>query len=140
VKVKRLGGGFGGKETRSMQFAAACAVAAQKLNRSVRINLDRDIDMLISGTRHPYRGDYKVGVDEQGKIIALDVTMYANAGISLDLSGSVMQRYDITLSQLLMDIDLLHTLTIVTISSISVLQATSAKLTCHLTQRIHFSD
>lgn len=59
-KTKRLGGGFGGKETRAMLTNAAAALAAFKLNRAVRVTLDRDDDMGITGQRHPFQGKYKV--------------------------------------------------------------------------------
>lgn len=65
-KSKRMGGGFGGKETRSIFVSAAAAVAAKKLQRPVRIVLDRDEDMLISGGRHPFFGKYRVGVTSKG--------------------------------------------------------------------------
>lgn len=59
-KTKRLGGGFGGKETRSAFIAAAASVPAYLLNRSVKLTLDRDIDMMITGQRHSFLGKYKV--------------------------------------------------------------------------------
>lgn len=92
VKVKRMGGGFGGKETRSIYVSCAAAVAAAKLNRPVRIALDRDTDMMTSGYRHPFLGNYKVGFTKTGKIMALDVDLYADAGYSFDLSGGVLDR------------------------------------------------
>jgi len=92
VKVKRMGGGFGGKETRSIFVAAACAVAAAKLRRPVRMSLDRDEDMMISGGRHPFLGKWKIGFNKDGKIIALDLHLYSNGGYSMDLSSGVMDR------------------------------------------------
>ena len=59
-KTKRIGGGFGGKETKSAFVAAAAAVPAYLLNRPVKLTLDRDVDMLITGQRHPFLGKYKV--------------------------------------------------------------------------------
>mmetsp|Transcript_34636 Transcript_34636/g.58034 ORF Transcript_34636/g.58034 Transcript_34636/m.58034 type:complete len:1370 (-) Transcript_34636:596-4705(-) len=91
-KVKRLGGGFGGKETRGIPMAAACAVAAKKLNRPVRIMLDRDVDMAMKGSRHPFYGQYKAGFSRDGLVQALDLTLYNNGGHSLDLSLSIMDR------------------------------------------------
>eukprot|EP01027_Heterolobosea_sp_BB2_P006788 GEZU01010200.1.p1 GENE.GEZU01010200.1~~GEZU01010200.1.p1 ORF type:complete len:1417 (-),score=493.17 GEZU01010200.1:84-4334(-) len=92
AKAKRIGGGFGGKETRTVPFAAVAAVAARKLEKPVRIVVDRDVDMCMTGQRHPFIGYYKVGFDKRGKIQALDAKMYSNAGCSLDLSYAVMDR------------------------------------------------
>uniref|UniRef100_A0AAY4DHY6 FAD-binding PCMH-type domain-containing protein n=1 Tax=Denticeps clupeoides TaxID=299321 RepID=A0AAY4DHY6_9TELE len=89
-RVKRMGGGFGGKESRSIILSTVVAVAAMK--RPVRCMLDRDEDMLVTGGRHPFLGRYKVGYMTSGKIIALDVTFYANAGNSKDLSFSIVER------------------------------------------------
>jgi xanthine dehydrogenase/oxidase len=89
---KRMGGGFGGKETRSVIVSAACAVAAHHLNRPVRMVLDRDVDFAVSGTRHAFRGQYRVGFNDEGVVSALDVELYSNAGYSMDLSFSVMDR------------------------------------------------
>ncbi|KAM3585325.1 uncharacterized protein V6R79_014495 [Siganus canaliculatus] len=92
VRVKRMGGGFGGKESRTTILSTVVAVAASKLKRPVRCMLDRDEDMLITGGRHPFYGKYKVGFLDSGKVVALDVTYYSNAGNSMDLSLSVMER------------------------------------------------
>ncbi|XP_042490550.1 xanthine dehydrogenase 1-like [Macadamia integrifolia] len=91
-KTKRIGGGFGGKETRSAFIAAAASVPSYILNRPVKITLDRDIDMMISGQRHSFLGKYKVGFTSDGKILALDLEIYNNAGNSLDLSVAVLER------------------------------------------------
>nr|QEO19118.1 rosy [Limnogonus franciscanus] len=91
-KVKRLGGGFGGKESRSAVTAIPAAFAAHKLGRPVRVMLDRDEDMMITGQRHPFLGRYKVGFNKSGKIIACDISIYNNAGYSLDLSSAVLER------------------------------------------------
>lgn len=91
-RVKRLGGGFGGKETRSVFLSAAIAVAAKKLGVPVRCVLSREEDMAISGQRHPFRGDYKVGFTSEGKLVSLELNLYSNAGFSLDLSTGVMER------------------------------------------------
>eukprot|EP00095_Tigriopus_kingsejongensis_P011121 snap_masked-scaffold645_size120276-processed-gene-0.3 protein:Tk11121 transcript:snap_masked-scaffold645_size120276-processed-gene-0.3-mRNA-1 annotation:"xanthine dehydrogenase oxidase-like" len=90
--VRRMGGGFGGKETRSVPVAMACALAAQKLRRPIRVMLDRDEDMLMSGHRHPFLARYKVGFSQDGTIKALDLELYNNAGHTMDLSFSVMER------------------------------------------------
>ncbi|KAM6893010.1 xanthine dehydrogenase/oxidase isoform 1-T1 [Lycodopsis pacificus] len=92
VRVKRMGGGFGGKETRTTVLSTVVAVAANKLKRPVRCMLDRDEDMLVTGGRHPFFGKYKVGFLKSGKVVALDVSYYSNAGNSMDLSLSVMER------------------------------------------------
>lgn len=91
-KLKRIGGGFGGKETRSVMVSCATAIAAYKLKTPVRMSLDRDEDMGISGTRHPYYNTYRVGFSKSGRLIALDVDMFSNAGYSHDLSVNVGER------------------------------------------------
>ncbi|XP_036419585.1 xanthine dehydrogenase/oxidase isoform X2 [Colossoma macropomum] len=91
-RVKRMGGGFGGKESRSAILSTVVAVAAHKVKRPVRCMLDRDEDMLVSGGRHPFFGRYKVGFKKNGKVMALDVTYYSNVGNSMDLSLSIMER------------------------------------------------
>jgi len=92
VRVKRMGGGFGGKESRSVPLSAVVAVAASKTGRPVRIMLDRDEDMMISGWRHPFLGKYRVAFDSEGMIQAADIDLYNNAGWTMDLSFSVMER------------------------------------------------
>ncbi|KAI9869720.1 MAG: hypothetical protein M1830_005159, partial [Pleopsidium flavum] len=91
-KVKRLGGGFGGKETRSIQLACICATAAKKNKRPVRCMLNRDEDMMTSGQRHAFLARWKVGVNKDGKLQALDADVFCNAGWSQDLSGAVCDR------------------------------------------------
>jgi xanthine dehydrogenase/oxidase len=92
VKTKRVGGGFGGKETRAAFVNAAAAVAAAILRHPVRLVLDRDEDMAITGQRHPFYATYKVGARNDGRILSWTVDFYSNAGNSLDLSGSIMDR------------------------------------------------
>jgi xanthine dehydrogenase/oxidase len=92
AKVKRLGGGFGGKETRSIQLAGICAVAAKKTNRPVRCMLNRDDDILTSGQRHPFLARWKVAVNKDGKLQALDADVFNNGGWSQDLSAAVVDR------------------------------------------------
>ncbi|XP_033106617.1 xanthine dehydrogenase/oxidase-like isoform X2 [Anneissia japonica] len=92
VRAKRLGGGFGGKETRTCSLAAALAVAARRVGRPVRIMLDRDEDMSSTGTRHAFLGRYKVGFTNDGKIQALKLDMYSNCGNSTDKSTKVMEH------------------------------------------------
>ncbi|PGG99147.1 xanthine dehydrogenase [Blastomyces parvus] len=91
-RVKRLGGGFGGKESRSVQLAGVCAVAASKSKRPVRCMLNRDEDILTSGQRHPFLCHWKVGVSKEGKLLALEADAYANAGHTQDLSAAVVDR------------------------------------------------
>ncbi|KAK3004898.1 hypothetical protein RJ639_018720, partial [Escallonia herrerae] len=91
-KTKRIGGGFGGKETRSASIAAVAAVPSYLLNRPVKITLDRDVDMMISGQRHSFLGKYKVGFTNDGKVLALDLKIFNNAGNSLDLSLAILEH------------------------------------------------
>lgn len=91
-RTSRIGGGFGGKETRSIPFSLYSGLAALKLKRPARITLPRDVDMSITGTRHPFRGEYKVGADEKGKIMGADLKLFANGGCSHDLSYPVLGR------------------------------------------------
>lgn len=92
VRVKRMGGGFGGKETRSVQLSSILALAAQKTRRPVRCMLTREEDMIVSGQRHPFLGRWKVGVNKDGKIQALEVDIFNNGGWSWDLSAAVCER------------------------------------------------
>ncbi|XP_004627432.1 xanthine dehydrogenase/oxidase [Octodon degus] len=92
VRVKRMGGGFGGKETRSTVLSTVVALAAHKTGRPVRCMLDRDEDMLITGGRHPFLARYKVGFMKNGKIMALEVDHFSNSGNTMDLSESIMDR------------------------------------------------
>ncbi|XP_069464775.1 xanthine dehydrogenase/oxidase-like isoform X2 [Ambystoma mexicanum] len=92
IRVKRLGGGFGGKDTRNTLLTTAVAVAAHKVGRPVRCMLDRDEDMLITGGRHPFLGRYKVGFLKNGRVVAADITHYSNGGNSEDYSNAVMTK------------------------------------------------
>ncbi|PQE09154.1 xanthine dehydrogenase protein [Rutstroemia sp. NJR-2017a WRK4] len=91
-KVKRLGGGFGGKETRSIQLAGIVSLAAKKTGRPVRCMLNRDEDMITSGQRHPFLSRWKVAVNKDGKLQGLDLDMFCNGGWTQDLSGAVLDR------------------------------------------------
>ncbi|EFJ27160.1 hypothetical protein SELMODRAFT_172098 [Selaginella moellendorffii] len=91
-KTKRIGGGFGGKETRGFVEAAAAAVPAYLLRRPVKLVLDREVDMAITGQRHAFLARYKVGFTNEGKVMALDLQIYNNGGNSLDLSDAVLER------------------------------------------------
>ncbi|XP_053662895.1 xanthine dehydrogenase-like [Anopheles marshallii] len=91
-RVKRLGGGFGGKETKVDLFVTPVALAAYRLQRPVRCVLDRCDDMGATGTRHPFLVQYRVAVSKDGLLLAGEYKAYCNAGYSRDLSYSVMQR------------------------------------------------
>ena len=92
VRVRRMGGGFGGKETQGNIFACVAAMAAQRYNRAVKLRPDRDDDMIMTGKRHDFLVDYQVGFDKDGRIIALDGMFSARCGFSADLSGPVTDR------------------------------------------------
>ncbi|ODQ82586.1 hypothetical protein BABINDRAFT_169836 [Babjeviella inositovora NRRL Y-12698] len=92
VRVKRLGGGFGGKETRSVCWSSLAALGAKKFKRPVRMFLSRSDDMLVAGQRHPFLMKWKIGLDESLRFTGLDATLYANAGWSMDLTRGVVDR------------------------------------------------
>ncbi len=92
VECRRMGGGFGGKETQAGHMAVWAAVAAQKLKRPIKLRLDRDEDFMVTGKRHPFAYDYTVGFDGTGRITSLQMLMLANCGFSADLSGPVADR------------------------------------------------
>ncbi|MCV0393993.1 MAG: xanthine dehydrogenase molybdopterin binding subunit [Rhizobiaceae bacterium] len=92
VEVRRMGGGFGGKETQGNQFAVIAAVAAKRLGRAVKIRPDRDDDMTATGKRHDFVVDYEVGFDDEGNILGVDFHYAARCGFSSDLSGPVTDR------------------------------------------------
>jgi xanthine dehydrogenase large subunit len=92
VTAVRMGGGFGGKESQANPYAAIAALAAHKTGRPVRIRLKRDQDMILTGKRHPFLGRYKVGFDDEGKLLALDLDLYSDGGWSSDLSEPVLAR------------------------------------------------
>lgn len=90
--VKRMGGGFGGKESQAAPIAAYAALVAQKLNRPARLILTKDEDMKITGKRHPFQNDYKVSFNKDGKITGLKATLRSDAGAYSDLSSSILER------------------------------------------------
>lgn len=92
VDVLRLGGGFGGKEDQATHWAVMTALAAKKLNNPVKLILPRQEDMRMTGKRHPYSSDFKIGLNKDGKIIAYEVTFYQNAGAAADLSPAILER------------------------------------------------
>ncbi|NDD12747.1 MAG: xanthine dehydrogenase molybdopterin binding subunit, partial [Betaproteobacteria bacterium] len=92
VECKRMGGGFGGKESQAGHLAVWAAVAAHKFRLPVKMRLDRDEDFKITGKRHPFEYRYTVGFDNTGRLCGLDLTMLVNCGYSADLSGPVADR------------------------------------------------
>ena len=92
VECRRMGGGFGGKESQSGLFAAVAALAAHKLQRPVKLRLDRDDDFMVTGRRHAFEFDYDIGFDVDGRVLGVEVTMITNAGFSTDLTPPVMTR------------------------------------------------
>ncbi len=90
VDVTRLGGGFGGKEVQATRWATMTALAAFKLKIPVKLVLSRDEDMKMSGKRHAYSSDYKMGLSKEGKILAYEITQYQNSGAYSDLSLAVL--------------------------------------------------
>ena len=92
VVCRRMGGGFGGKETQAGQIAVWAALAARKFGRPVKLKLDRDDDFRITGKRHGFSFDWEAGFDDSGRLLALDITQLADCGFSADLSGPVCDR------------------------------------------------
>jgi xanthine dehydrogenase large subunit len=92
VTCLRMGGAFGGKESQANPYAAVAAVAAHKTGCPVRVKLNREHDMTLTGKRHGFLGQYEVGFTQDGKITALDAHLYADGGWSLDLSPPVLSR------------------------------------------------
>jgi xanthine dehydrogenase large subunit len=92
VEVRRMGGGFGGKETQASHWAALAALAAIRTGRAAKMRLDRDDDMIMTGKRHDFIADYDVGFTEDGVIQGLNIEMAARCGFSADLSGAIVDR------------------------------------------------
>jgi len=92
IECRRMGGGFGGKETQAGHLAVWATLAARKTGRPVKLRLDRDDDFMVTGKRHPFAYDYTVGFDDTGLITALQLTLLAECGFSADLSGPVADR------------------------------------------------
>jgi xanthine dehydrogenase large subunit len=92
VECRRMGGGFGGKETQAGHLAVWAAVAAKKTGQPVKLRLDRDDDFMLTGKRHPFAYTYTAGFDGSGRLTALQLVMAANCGFSADLSGPVADR------------------------------------------------
>jgi len=91
-EVRRMGGGFGGKETQATQWAVIAALAARATGRPCKLRLDRDDDMVVTGKRHDMRADWRVGFDGDGRILGYDIVFNARCGCSADLSQGVVDR------------------------------------------------
>ena len=92
VEVRRIGGGFGGKETQSFIFAAICTLLSKKTKLPVKLRMDRDDDILITGKRHDFHSDYEVGFNNRGVIEGVKIKLASRCGISPDLSGAINSR------------------------------------------------
>ena len=92
VETRRMGGGFGGKESQGNALAIACALAAQRTGQACKMRYDRDDDMVITGKRHDFRIEYRAGFDAEGRVTGVDFTHYTRCGWSQDLSLPVADR------------------------------------------------
>ncbi|MEO8856542.1 MAG: xanthine dehydrogenase molybdopterin binding subunit, partial [Burkholderiaceae bacterium] len=92
VECRRMGGGFGGKETQAGHMAVWAAIAAHKLKRPMKLRLDRDDDFMVTGKRHPFSYEYTAGFDDSGRLCGLKLELLTNCGFSADLSGPVADR------------------------------------------------
>jgi xanthine dehydrogenase large subunit len=92
VETRRIGGGFGGKETQSFIFAAICTLLAKKTNLPVKLRVDRDDDIIITGKRHDFYSEYEVGFDELGVVKGLKIKLASRCGASPDLSQAINER------------------------------------------------
>lgn len=92
VEVARLGGAFGGKEDQATPWAVMAAMGAKLTGRPVKLVLSRHDDLRVTGKRHPYSTDYRLGLDRDGRILAFEATMYQNSGAAADLSTAIMER------------------------------------------------
>jgi xanthine dehydrogenase large subunit len=92
VEVRRMGGGFGGKETQAAQWAAIAALGARATGRPCKLRLDRDDDMTMTGKRHDFRIDYQASFDGDGRLAAADIVLASRCGCSADLSGAINDR------------------------------------------------
>ncbi len=92
VEVRRIGGGFGGKETQSFIFAAICTLLSKKTKRPVKLKMDRDDDIIITGKRHDFHADYEVGFKDNGIIEGVKIKLLSRCGFSPDLSGAINSR------------------------------------------------
>jgi xanthine dehydrogenase large subunit len=92
VEVRRMGGGFGGKETQAAQWAAIAALTAVRTGRPAKFRLERDDDMVMTGKRHAFLIEYEVGFDSEGRILGIEFMQAARCGYSADLSGAIADR------------------------------------------------
>ena len=92
VDVTRLGGAFGGKEDQATAWAVMAALAATRLGRPVKLVLDREDDIRVTGKRHPYSSDFRIGLDKDLKITAFQVLYFQNGGAAADLSPAILER------------------------------------------------
>jgi xanthine dehydrogenase large subunit len=92
VETRRMGGAFGGKETQANHVAAWSALLAKHTRKPVKIHLFRDDDQIMTGKRHPFKSNYEVGFDNDGRIIAYNIELHANAGATTDLSLAILER------------------------------------------------
>ena len=92
VECRRMGGGFGGKESQPGLFACVAAILAWKTRKPVKVRADRDDDMVMSGKRHDFVTEYEVGFDDRGRILGIDFLLAGRCGYSADLSGSINDR------------------------------------------------
>lgn len=92
IDMRRMGGGFGGKETQAAAPACLCAVIAHLTGRPTKIRLPRVEDMMMTGKRHPFFNQYKVGFNDEGQITGIDIVVASNCGYSPDLSSSITDR------------------------------------------------
>ena len=92
VETRRIGGGFGGKETQSFIFAAICTLLSKKTKLPVKLRMDRDDDIIITGKRHDFYSEYEVGFDELGIIKGLKIKLSSRCGASPDLSEAINER------------------------------------------------
>ncbi|MEO1640964.1 MAG: xanthine dehydrogenase molybdopterin binding subunit [Pseudomonadota bacterium] len=91
-EIRRMGGGFGGKESQGNALAVGCAIAARLTGKPCKMRYDRDDDMMITGKRHDFRISYDVGFDDQGRVLGIDFTQMTRCGWAMDLSLPVADR------------------------------------------------
>jgi len=92
VEIRRMGGGFGGKETQAAPLACIAAIVANKTGRPVKYRMSRTDDMVMTGKRHPFFNRYDVGFDDQGIMLGSDIMVAGNCGNSPDLSDAIVDR------------------------------------------------
>ncbi|MGO1512604.1 MAG: xanthine dehydrogenase molybdopterin binding subunit [Psychrobacter sp.] len=90
--VRRMGGGFGGKETQAAAWSCLCGIVAKRHNVPVSMRLDRQDDMVVTGKRHEFANRYEVGVNDEGQILGVDMQLSGLCGYSPDLSDAIVDR------------------------------------------------